>query len=500
VGAISIDEYKIHLEKIKLFLKGQTSVVYKELAVEMKKASSKKQFEKAARLRDQIKALNILNQRQTVQFAQKVNWDFWSTEAQNDTACVNLLKIREGKLIDSENFVVHGYTDFTDKADAQNKKLATRLPAVASNSQLATFTIQSFLEQYYIDTTDIPKAIFTQTQIENAKLIEDLLKTKIDRGIKITTPSKGKKAQVITLSQTNAKEGLRKYLQNNATDKTKIQEALTKLQQILKLPTLPRRIECYDISNTQGTNPVGSMVVFINGEPAKSEYRKFKIRIKDTPDDFSMMREMLSRRLARISNIEYRISKQTQKSKPKTPNTNPDSALKSNTLALDNWPTPDLIVIDGGKGQLSAAQEVLHNFKFQISNFKSNPKIQNSKTYNLPTYNLQLTSIIGLAKRIEEIFVPHKSKPIILDHSDPTLQLLQRLRDEAHRFAITFHRSLRSKQAIKSELDEIKGVGPKTKKLLKQHFGTVKEIKNASLDELAKIVGNSKAKIIKIAI
>jgi excinuclease ABC subunit C len=192
----------------------------------------------------------------------------------------------------------------------------------------------------------------------------------------------------------------------------------------------------------------GSMVVTKDGVAAKSEYRKFKITGKSTPDDFAMMEEMLTRRLTRLKEI---MPKEKQS---------------------EAWPTPDLIVVDGGKGQLSVAVSVLEKFKL-----------------NIP--------VIGLAKRIEEIFLPHNPKPIILSHDDPTLQLLQRLRDEAHRFGITFHKNLRSKQATKSALDTIPGIGPKTKKILKQKFGTISEIKKANLEELAAIIGKAKAEQLK---
>jgi excinuclease ABC subunit C len=225
------------------------------------------------------------------------------------------------------------------------------------------------------------------------------------------------------------------------------------------------------------------MVVFEGGKPAKSEYRKFKIRSKDTPDDFAMMRETLSRRLAKLPrDTEQETSIEAEHDL--------DSSLVSTKPAATTWPRPDLIVIDGGKGQLHAALDAQQNFQFLISNFQINSKsqIQNKEFQPIP--------MIGLAKRIEEIFLPNNPEPIVLGYDHPSLQLLQRLRDEAHRFGITFHRQLRSKQATKSALDTIPGIGPK-KKLLKQKLGTVASIKAASLEELSAIIGPQKAELIK---
>jgi excinuclease ABC subunit C len=302
---------------------------------------------------------------------------------------------------------------------------------------------------YYGQATDLPQEIFTQYELTNPDFIKTLIKSrqatnKQKRAVKLSVPTRGQKLNLINLGKTNAEEYLRKWQRSQASNLDTAKETLENLKQILNLPTLPRRIEGYDISNTQGTNPVGSMVVAKDGQAAKSEYRKFKITSKQTPDDFTMMREMLTRRLARV---------------------NPSNEK-------DAWPLPDLIVIDGGKGQLGIVVEVLE---------KAN--------LNIP--------IIGLAKRIEEIFLPHNPEPIVLPHDNPVLQLLQRLRDEAHRFGITFHRNLRSKQAIKSALDTIPGIGPKTKKLLKQKIGTVDKIKQTPLEQLAAIVGPAKAEIIK---
>lgn len=434
IGKMSLEDYHKHLEKIVKFLQGDTTGAIAGLKKEMLQASHKKKFETAARLRDQLRALELLNQKQNVIFTKKVDWDIFSVSGDQETACVNLFKVRGGKMFDKENFI-YG------------------LPPMEPNSQINQIhlknALESLLERYYLETSSVPQEIFLQFNIESTPTIANLIKKRFKKSVKITVPKKGQNAKLIRLGQTNAEAYLKNWLSDKAGNLDKINLALADLKQILQLKQIPKRIECYDISNTQGTNPVGSMVVFENGLPKKSEYRKFKIRSKTTPDDFAMMKEMLSRRLNRLLNTGLKIK--------------------------DTWPVPDLIVIDGGKGQLNVALSVLK-----------------AKTYNLKTL-----PVIGLAKRIEEIFTPENTEPIILPHNQPALQLLQRLRDEAHRFGITFHRQLRSKAAVKSALDEISGIGPKTKKLLKTKFGTISEIKKAPSEELEKLIGKKLAKALK---
>lgn len=441
LGLMTPEEYEQHLSKIALFLAGQTAPIKKQLLAEMKLAAKRKQFERAARLRDEFLGIQVLEEKQLTVLAQKVSWDLITVYADNLSAGVNLFKVREGKLKDKENFVYHN------------------MLAIPEDQRTAE-VLQTFSEMYYAQTTDLPTEIFTQVDLPNQALLTQLLKTRSKKTIKIGTPTRGQKLKLIQMGETNAKEFLLKWQRTQAANADFTQEILSELKTLLKLPKLPRRIEGYDISNIQGTNPVGSMVVLKDGQAAKSEYRKFKITRKQTPDDFAMMREMLERRLARIS--------PPLEGEQEGVNTPPNPSLKGGEI----WPTPDLLVIDGGKGQLGVAMAVLKQAKLKIP-------------------------IIGLAKRIEEIFVPRQSQPIVLGHDNPVLQMLQRLRDEAHRFGITFHKSLRSKQATKSALDTIPGIGPKTKKLLKQKIGTVDQIKRVPITELAKLVGEAKAAAIK---
>jgi len=429
IGKISLEEYKLQLGRICWFLSGNSSKIYTELNNEMKLASSGQEYEKAARLRDQLQRLELLHERQNVIMSKPVAWDIISLASDSGYICVNLFKIREGKMLDKENFVY--------EAAAESEHGNTGIGE----------TMQRFLEQYYLDTSDAPKIIYTQTSPEDTELIEHIIRSRFNKKTEVIYPQKGKPKELITLGITNAQEHLKNWLSTQAEHLDKIQHALGELKTQLHLEKLPDRIEAYDISNTQGTNPVGSMVVIKNGLPAKNEYRKFKIQSKKTPDDFSMMKEMLERRLSRLPEIPPQQGKTT-------------------------WPVPDLIVIDGGKGQLGVACEVLKE-----------------KNLSIP--------IIGLAKRIEEIFFSGDSEPLVLSHDNPALQMLQRLRDEAHRFGISFHRQLRSKQAVKSALDDIPGIGPKTKKLLKQKFGTVANIRKASLDELSTVVGEHMAQTIQ---
>ncbi len=474
VGKITLDEYRQQLDRICAFLAGNTSKIKKELREEMKQAAASQQFEKAARLRDQCRALELLEERQNAIMNKPVSWDVISLATDSGYACVNLFKIREGKMMGKENFVYELSDRKITSPNPSSEEEGDETHSSPFSKEMLDEVIQQFLEQYYLETSDAPKTIFAQV-VEDAELIDHIIRNRFDRKTEITVPQKGKAADLIKLGITNAEEYIKHWLTSQAGHLDKIQSALQGLKDSLNLEKIPERIECYDISNTQGTNPVGSMVVFKNGLPAKSEYRKFKIQSKKTPDDFTMMKEMLTRRFARIeSKFQDTKNKNQISSNPDVQNDSEN--LKSETLnPKPHWPTPDLIVIDGGKGQLSAALEVLQ--KFQISHSQ------------IP--------IIGLAKRIEEIFFPENPIPLVLPHDNPSLQLLQRLRDEAHRFGITFHRQLRSKQAVKSALDSIPGIGPKTKKLLKQKFGTVAQIRTTPFEELKNAVGQHIAELLQ---
>lgn len=424
VGKISLQDYRRHVQQIEKFLSGQTEKILKQLKTKMRAAARGKKFETAARLRDEVKSLELVLQKQNVILTKPVNWDIIAVAEEGFFKCVTLFKLRNGRLTDKEAFVYE-----TRQTGAKNTGYGE--------------VLQKFLEDYYLAASDLPREIITDTPVDNPILIQKLLTARSGRKIKITLAQKGKPKALLQLSEANAREHLNRWLTERAGNLDKINQALNQLKTELGLPRLPKLIEGYDISNIQGTNAVGSMVVFKDGLPAKNLYRKFKIREKNTPDDFAMMQEMLSRRLEKIQEGET------------------------------TWAAPDLIVIDGGKGQLNAALKALK-----------------AKQQTLP--------VIGLAKRIEEIFLPGQKTPLVLDHQQPALQLLQRLRDEAHRFGLAYHRQLRSQQFTHSALDEIPGVGPKTKKLLKQYFGTLDEIRRAEKDKLTALVGKKLAEKLKL--
>ncbi len=414
IGKISIAEYQGTMHKISLFLSGHISEIKKEIQGQMLKSSKKKQFERAADLRNQWQSLQIIEERQKVIFSQKVSWDFVSLFQSADKATINVFVIRNGKLNDRKNFILE---------NTENKTFAEIFSA--------------FLENYYAQATDLPKEIYVQEMPDELSALRKVMTLNSGRNIKVLRPKLGKKAKIIKLGVENAREYFESWATSQASELSRTTLALDELKKTLKLAETPFRIECFDISNIQGTNSVASMVVFEAGKAKKSEYRKFKIKNDGQPNDFGMMQEALSRRFKNSAEAK--------------------------------WPLPNLLVVDGGKGQLGVAIDVLAQYKLKIP-------------------------VIALAKREEEIFVPGKAQPILLAKSNYALQLLQRLRDEAHRFAITFHKKLRSKTAYKSMLDEIAGIGPKKKKLLIKKYGSVAGIRKASKKELDLILGSKTAK------
>jgi excinuclease ABC subunit C len=310
----------------------------------------------------------------------------------------------------------------------------------------------SFLKQFYDQTSTIPPQILLPEEVDELMIIRDWLKSKRGADVSIKVPRQGQQKELLEMVAQNAAETLSHLRARWAADESKRTEGLAELQQALDLPEPPLRIECYDISTLQGTNTVGSMVVFNKGVPRKSDYRRFKIQTVQGQNDFASMQEMLRRRFKRMADSGYRAQK-----------------LEAGELKEDenSWVLiPDLIIIDGGKGQLNAALEVLDEFELRDA-----------------------VAILGLAKREEEIFLPGIPQPVILPRNSQALFLIQRIRDEAHRFGLTYHRQLRGKGAVRSSLDEIEGIGPKRRQALLKKFGSLEAIRQASLDELAAVPG-----------
>ena len=410
------EEYEEIISSVEKFLSGKTSPIVKEIKNEMMKASNSQNYERAAVYRDRIKAIERILEKQKVSGLRYETFDLISCVKNDNEAMIIVFNIRKGNMIAHEKFRIER-TDTTEIEEI----------------------IRLFLYDYYSKSIFIPNSILVSEYPSEKNIIQDFLENKSKKKINITIPVRGTKKKLLEMGTSNAKESLKQWQIKWINDSKKTKKALNDLQNELGLINLPNRIECFDISHIQGSNVVASMSVFENGLPKKSDYRRFKIS-EDKNDDFAAMREVISRRYKKL--LEKKdISKKL------------DSFSK----------VPDLILIDGGKGQLSSALQVLLELGFS----------------NIP--------IAGIAKREEEIFMPYNEDPIMLDRSSQGLYLIQRVRDEAHRFAITYHRNIRQKKSIQSELDTINGIGKVKKKALLKKFGSTEKIKNSSIKEIATI-------------
>ena len=412
---ISVADYDEIVRKVCQFLSGNTDAVVKELTAQMEAAAEALDFETAAKYRDTLKDVQQAITTQNMDSVSAADEDVIGIAARTDIACVQLLRVRDGKLLEREHYYLN---------DADPEVLATALSA--------------FISQYYQNAVFVPKTVVLPIPIESVELIENWLSEKRGSRVGLHVPRAGRLRKLQTLASKNA-EILLTQREQNVVYSSGVEPALVELQELLELKHPLRRIEAYDISNLGDRFAVGSMVVLEDGKPASSEYRRFKIRSVEGQNDYAMMQEVLTRRFRRAIADDEKFNK-----------------------------LPDLMLIDGGKGQLGAAQAAMKAFA----------------TSRLPDIPM-----IALAKRIEEIFVPGKSEPIVLREDNPTLHMIQRLRDEAHRFAITYHRQLRQKSLSASVLDEIPNLGPKRKQALLQHFGSIEAIRAASLDGLLSVKG-----------
>jgi excinuclease ABC subunit C len=418
IGAISQEDYRARVEEACQYLSGHQGDLIKKLEEEMYQAAEEMNFERAAHLRDSIKALKSLTEQQKVMYDKSINQDIIALVIGEDgQSCVQLLIIRNGSLIGQDHYIMEGAEEEGERE-----------------------ILESFLPQYYERALDIPDEILLSTEVDQLDLLEDLLRRKKGRKVTVSIPLIGEKRRLVEMAYNNGLENLKKEAVREKYRRSRTVDAVVKLGEILELEKPPVYIEGFDISNIQGTDPVASMVVFKEGRPAKESYRRYKIKTVEGPNDYAMMQEVVERRYRR--------------------------------LLQEERPFPDLILIDGGKGQLNAAYEVLE--ELEIS--------------HIP--------IIGLAERNEEVFLAGRGEPIIIPKNSPALHLLQRVRDEAHRFALNYHRKLRSRRLTHTMLDEIPGVGPVRRQALLQHFGSLAEIRKANISQLKEVEGIS-AKIAK---
>lgn len=429
IGAVNQEEYRQMIDDLCRFLEGRTDPIMTRLKEAMAQASENLNYEKAAIYRDQIEAIERVVERQKIISDERNDSDVIAMARSKGEACVQVFFIRSGKLIGREYFILEG----TEEEE---------------NSEI----LEEFIKQYYSQAAYVPSKVMLPQEIEEARIIKEWLNTR--RGgekVQLTIPKRGQDKELIEMAAENARETLKSLEIRWKADKDRQHQALAEIQSVLGMQEVPNRIECYDISNTQGTASVGSMVVFEQGVPAKKNYRRFNIRSVSKPDDFASMREVLKRRFTRY------VTEQQEKEKP---GYKPDLAFSL---------LPDLLIVDGGKGQLRQAIETIEEFDLQD----------------------QFT-VVGLAKQEEELFLPGKSDSVRLDDHSQGFYLIQRIRDEAHRFAITAHRNQRGKIGLASRLDAIPGVGPARRKELINRFGSIEGILAASVEEISQIKGVSK--------
>lgn len=429
IGAVTQEGYGGIIHQVTRFLEGRPGDVIQNLRGEMRAASDTLEFERAAALRDRIRAVERVLERQKITNIRQGDIDVIGFAREQDEACVQVFSIRGGHLLGRENFILEHVSDVEDRD-----------------------VIRDFLQQFYGRSMQIPQALFLPVGVRGAELLRAWLRERRGGAVTLSVPKIGEKRRLVELAGNNARQGLQDHRLRHLDSQQRAQVALTELADVLDLDTPPVRIECYDISNIQGAYTVGAMAVFVAGLPSTGDYRRFRINTVDGPNDYASLQEMLTRRLKRLS--DRRAEAETGE------RNEPDGQAEAD--ALDSWGIkPDLLVIDGGKGQLNAVLEVLANLAL----------------HDIPA--------LGLAKQREEIFLPGASRPLTLEERSEARKLLQRVRDEAHRFAITYHRTVRTKHSFGSLLDKIPGIGTKRKMALLQHFGSVDAIREASVEALS---------------
>ena len=417
-GLISEKDYGDMVGEVVKALKGKTDDLIDDLNVKMKHLVDTLEFEKAAELRDRLEQLKIISSKQKIVSDDFEDRDIISLAYEGKDSACSVFNIRNGKLVGKKQL---------------------RL-AIEEGEELANI-YSAAIKFYYTDFVDIPKEIVVEVEPLDTEILMEWLSLKANRKVKLIIPQRGNLKSLVKMCLENARLQLKEIQIQKMKNLGQVSYSVAALQRDLRLPNLPRKIECFDISNLQGTDTVASLVVFEDGKPKKSLYRKYIIKEVSGPDDFLSMREVIRRRFTKVANGEDKL--------------------------------PDLIMVDGGKGQLSSAIEVL-------------------KELDIKSFH-----IIGLAKRLEEVFLPGQSEPASISKTSSGLKLLQKIRDEAHRFAITFHRHRRSKRTIKTELSDIKGISASTAQKLLQEFGSISGLKSADEEKIKSLVGQKKTELIK---
>ena len=445
VGVVDQEEYHKVVQQVIMFMEGKTERVVGDLRQKMGESSDSLEFERAAVLRDQIRNIQRVTEEQRIKVASTTNHDLDAiamAEGQNE-ARMEVFLIRQGKLIGRNHFIMEGTQDDTPG-----------------------HIMAQFIKQFYQAASFIPSRIILQYPLEEEKLIQDLLKEKRGGPVTLSRPLRGEQHKLIKMVAENAAQGLSQMRAKWLSNTDAVQQAMAELQEELNLPNLPGRMECYDISNIQGTNSVGSMVTFQDGLPKPAHYRRFRIKTVQGIDDYAMMQEVLRRRFKRVAAL---------KGKTSTDSGEDQNAGGASPAVEDSWGiVPDLVLIDGGKGHLSAALEVFLEL------------------------GIDFIPLASIAKENEWLFVPQTPEPIALPTNSQALYLVQRMRDEAHRFAITYHRKLRSKSSIASSVDLVPGIGPKRKRMLMRRFGSLSGIKEAAIEDIAAVPGMTRSLAVRL--
>jgi excinuclease ABC subunit C len=415
---ISPEDYKARIHEVALFMEGRSDVLVRELKDRMDSSAGRLDFENAARYRDQLQSIEKIADRQKVLTRGRDDEDLIAYARSGEQVFVEVAYVRQGKMVGHDGHALDGAGD-------------------AAESEL----LRGFLLQYYASATHIPRVVIVPGAVEEPDLLTGWLTERRGGPVTIEVPQRGRKRALVTQLAETATQELEQLRIQADYDRSRTEPMLAALAEALGLEAPPKRIECYDISNLQGDSAVGAMVVFEEGRPRNDHYRSFKIKFVPGPNDFAMLQEVLRRRLERLESAQRREDADAVG----------DRSFTSR---------PDLILIDGGKGQLSAALEVLESAGYA----------------DIPTF--------ALAKEHEEIFAPGRSEPIVQERNSPGMFLVQRIRDEAHRFAITHHRKVRARKALTSPLDSVEGIGPARKRALLRHFGSVQAIREAAVADI----------------